>query len=284
MADHPGFDIPPAPKDTRFYVVLSGLVPLVEHETGLRAYMLDIQGHEHLAGQWLVEQRVPKRLAVTLTGVKQGGASLVDGNSAPIVNMKDRPLPSRNDQGIHAQFDLPSPRKFHFLHACPFTFSDEGNQLLNAPTQMSGTRVLEYELSGDFEDVRLIETEDNWWWANGERRTRFDGSVEVGSLHLLDGPASVQSVPEGHNQTEYRLNLDILGAGFAKVNEEEGPTPARMMLPPGLSIWETLPLAYRAASADSIQDVIRTGGVQTAKTVGGGCPCCCAPCDGKKGG
>ncbi len=279
MIEHPQVKFPNTPPDTRFYVVLSGLVPLVEFDGKLRAYMLFVKGHAHLAGQWLCEQDVPLGLSVTLRGVKAGNRHLYDRDADGTPLAKIKAAPEIDHPDVHACFDLPLPREIYYLNLGEIEIKDPDKELVAPPKFLSGTRVLEYELEKDFRDVFLDRSENDAFWNNLDRRTTFKNDAEVGSLHLIDGIKDPNLTPVGHNQQEYLLNSRAFGAtglSFGEVGKEIAPTQS----PDGLSEFEILPLDWRPASTDYLADFLRTGGLEVTKTVGGLCRPCCAPLSG----
>lgn len=279
---------PEEPADDRFYVVLSGLVSLIEYKGRFRAYMFYLKDHEHLAGQWLAEQEIPLGFRATLKGVKPGNCHLTncDGIDSPL--MEVRSIPSIKDPEVWAYIDLPLPRKKYFLNRGKVKVTDKHHELLITPTYLAGTRVLEYELDTDFDKVYL-ETKvldatnvkrGIAWWANGHRSTVFNNHRRVGSLHLIDGPRTKPR--QDHNRHEYGVNGRVLlGKNSTVKFEDLDPNPVpNTPYPVGLSVWETLPLDWRVGINSAFTDYLRTGKFPYKNLVSGGCKPCCSPVNG----
>lgn len=291
--------LPPAepvgdpPKGNIFYVILNGLVPIVEYgpvgNRKLRAYMLFVKGHDHLAGQWLAEQEVPLGFRGEVRGLKPGHYSLNDqddGPNTPLVKVTD--LPSVRNDEVWAYFELPLPRRPpYYLNRGAIQIDDHDGQLRANAKYLSGTRVLEYELATDFRDVyiesKAFDAESKpvsiSWWINGERRTNFPAG-SISTLHLIDSPR--KPVQQSHNLHEFDLNGRVLvgrkcslkfsNLGTTAIEDEE-PVP-------GLSRWETLSLGWRTDILQALTGYLRTGEVDYDDLVNGSCEFCCAPANG----
>src|SRR4029077_20057404 len=99
--------VPPSPANTPdvqvLYVVLHGLISLVDIGTGFLAFALDMQDqHRYLFGNWLTEDEIPARstgsqpLTAELVGVDAGNKRL-DSDQNVIVEIDKVPDPDHQD-------------------------------------------------------------------------------------------------------------------------------------------------------------------------------------------
>ena len=249
-----------------FYLVLHGLISIIETPTDLRLYMLDVGPvHAYEGGNWGAFIPIGQGSSGTLLGVKDGGIG-PDPIANPVVKIPA--IPSTNITGVYSVITVPKPRKIHSIDKGEIQITTGSDQLVDAPKTLSAVRILEYEAATKLEDISLSfgPTPIQFWSAEFSI-ARLSASQRYSALHLADDPPVGSAVPVTHQVDEFALSCQVLGTAIT-IKEAASPlTTPDSALPLGLSRIE-LGLEFPRQPND----------------IGGGCTACCGGADGKVGG
>ncbi|HEV3041296.1 MAG TPA: hypothetical protein VHA33_26265 [Candidatus Angelobacter sp.] len=292
----------------RLYVVLHGLICLVDDGDQFVAYLPDLkEQHKYLYGDWLVEDEIPPRapgqepFTAELHGVYSGRAHL-DPNENPVMKIAGYPADTYTD--IRAQITLPRPRCIHHflcgeVAADAFSRVDEfvGGK---APNRVCAIRVFEYsfpshldENDDDINNVRLEGVDGTAIWTcpdlaeviieKNDKETPVGPflrvcmedtrTLKVAVLHIFNEPDhDLKQGSEKHNIEEFALTSKFLGA---KTQLRHAPLidGDDSDLPPGLLEGEVDPLSVRHQTVLLLLLANRTG-VPSEGVGGGSGPAC----------
>jgi hypothetical protein len=279
-------ELPQLPGDntTQLYVLLHGLVSIVETPSSLFLYLIDMADqHEYRAGTWLSELEVAEGITATLTGVTAGNAAL-NGKENPLVNVAA--LPDVKTKNVHAIFKVPLPKEIRSYDRGTITVvGPETGKLVVTPDTLSGLRVLVYDVP-DVDNVALVQddaaavTIPFAWTANGTFTT-FENGAKLATLHVFSMPGAPIPAGSDHNVTEFRTGVTVLGADIsidAAVPIEVADPP----LLPGLSVLELASFEVRPkAVSQVVLDFIRVAKWIQGGPHNGSCDPCCGSGDGK---
>jgi|ERR1044071_1226724 hypothetical protein len=276
--------IPPAAPATQniLFVVLHGLISLVDIGKGFIAYALEIgNDHRYLYGNWLTEEQIPPRpqggqpLIAELVGVDPGEAGL---DQALNVVVEIDQAPDVDDEAVRAVFKLPKPSKIHHFIAGtvsglkPATEAPEtmppDKPVLGKPVALSGIRVFEYTFT-DSDNVHLTQAvgTDPLWLCPGPVRAK-GSTANVAVLHIYDQPGEAMKNEEQHTLDEFRKSAAFLGANIV-LADPVSAGPVTMLLP-GLQPGEVSCLSRRNEEVLTLVDNLRAG--KTLNPGTGGCP------------
>lgn len=204
---------PISPLPQRLYVVLHGLISLVQEGTsGFQALVLDMgDEHRYLVGNWLLEKEIAKGASEQLVGVDTPavGATL-DPQKNAIVTIST--LPDSSHPKVRAVFKLPPPEAIFHLTVGDFqgaALQDTDNKLKAQPKSMAGVRVFKYSLQ-DPSAVKL----GSLWSCPATMQVK---GQRVAVLHIYSQPG-VEMTPAAaiaHNRNEFESSASLLGAQLA---------------------------------------------------------------------
>ena len=230
------------PKENILYVVLHGLISLVEISNGgFDAYMIDMgTDHRYLFGSWLLESDIPGRnedigqdpLVLTLDSV-DAAAPTGDNTLSPDLNLiiaLNKPLPP-NLPRVRAVAHLPRPRQIYYFicgKITPGTITGDVNKLVQVPTGISGVRVFEYTFADGVEPQLFAgnpETKQAVWTCANDLAPV--GNRRVATLHFYDEPGEIldPGVAQAHNRDEFTQSAQILGAKISLAKDPGGALP-----------------------------------------------------------
>jgi|ERR1035437_6876458 hypothetical protein len=265
----------PAAGEHLLYVVLHGLVSIVETDTHFHLYLLDMESdHRYLVGTWLAEADFPKGASGVLKGVKAGNQGL-DPASNPALKITS--LPAVHAHGVHGKLVVVKPRALYSLDRGTISIvSGAIDRVIGTPATLSAVRVLEYELETDFDHVGIDGR--GFDWIAGTNFTTFGNGSRLATLHIFDMPGG--PVPPTHHVDEFALSSNVLGAPIA-IGAAIPQAVPNGPLPPGLPALEVPGFDARADEiSDLILDFIRTGQWIPRGSVDGSCKTCCGGADG----
>lgn len=270
---------PPREKEDILYVVLHGLVSIVETTNEFLLYLIDMEeDHRYLAGTWLGEKEVSRNTNSQLSGVDDGGEG-VDPVSNPVIKLQQ--APSRNHPKVFGVIRLPKPRKLYSLDRGEIKITAGFNNLLQPPATLSAVRVLEYRVTEGFGGVRMkpLQGDEGFAWVP-EHHTTFHSGARIAALHIYDMPGG--EVPVDHHVREFAISSEVLGAPIA-IDKQIVPEDMKgVEVPPGLSPLELVPLDSRATDVSpQVLDFIRTLEWNPSGTVTETCRTCCGGADGR---
>lgn len=290
------------PKENVLYVILHGLISLVEISNGgFDAYMIDMgTDHRYLFGSWLLESDIPARnedtgqdpLVFTLDSVDTA-APTADNTLNPDLNLiisVNKPLPP-NLPRVRAVAHLPRPRKIYYFicgKITPGTITGEVNKLVQVPTGISGVRVFEYTFADGVKPQLFAgnppQPPQKAVWTCPDDLAQV-GNRQVATLHFYDEPGMIldPGVAQTHNRDEFTQSAEILGAKISLAKDPGAALP----IPPitqtdihtlGVLQEEIAPLGGRPRVLLGFQFGKRTGGQPLPQprdtSAGGGGPIC----------
>jgi hypothetical protein len=283
----------PPVKENILYVVLHGLITLIDvKEKGFLAHVLEIgSDHEYLLGNWLEEAEIPTRnkdqapLRATLNNVDAGTAQLNPDLNAVF---KLQALPDDTARDVRAVLRLPRPRSIrNFVSGKldPGALSGDTTQLVQIPSQISGTTVFEYTFQNADPNVGPVPTltsdskVDLWTKpALAIVKDPPDAPIRVlsvAALHVYDEPGprlpgdELQNVAE-HNRREFDLSSVFLKSNLTLVKDTGKPADVNSeSLPPGLLMGEVLHLDERQVDVRFMVTSDRQGDVLAVDSGGG---------------
>jgi hypothetical protein len=264
----------PSEKPKVLYVVLHGLISLVdEGSEGFTAYLLNMRKeHQYLAGDWLVEDKIPNGSQWTLHGVARHGKAKLDATMHPV--LKAKPHASLVDSAlVRGTFHLPRPNCIHYQSLGklkPKSLQGDVSSLVRIPTFLSGARVFEYAFkNGD--QVNLRYKKELLW------QCIDPGESKYAVLHIYDQPG--QRMPgSSHNQREFAHSAAFFGKNLQLTQNTTGGghPPPRI---PGLLDGELSCLHDRRDKVVAMLATLRLG--EPVGNAHGGCGSeTCAGCDG----
>lgn len=268
---------PPANDERLLYVVLHGLVALVETPDEIRAIMIRMSDeHTYLAGSWLAERLVKRGSHGFLSGVK----GVTNG---PGLNPRHNPLlridrmPTLADPDVHACLSMPRPRNIHYLDRGKIRITGGAvDRLVDVPDTLSAVRVLEYDIETEFSAVFVGGM--GLRWTADKKFTTFDNGARVATLHIFDMPAG--PVSDTHHVDEFAISSRVLGAPLiidAAVEIAQNSAP-----PPGIPEFELFDFTERENEiSDVFTDWLRAGRWKPRGAIGGTCRPCCGSSDGR---
>ena len=250
-----------------FYLVLHGLISIIETPTDLRLYMLDVGPvHSYEGGNWGAFTPIDQGSNGTLLGVKDGGVG-PDPIANPVVKIPSPP--ATNTTGVYSVITVPKPRKVHSIDKGDIQITTGSDQLLDTPKTLSAVRILEYEAATKLEDISLKfgPGPNIQFWRAEFSIARLSESQRISALHLIDDPPLGSVVPVTHHVDEFALSCQVLGTAITIKEAAKALTTPLSALPLGFSRIE-LGLEFPHQPND----------------LGGGCTACCGGADGKVGG
>jgi len=265
---------PPPVREDLLYVVLHGLVSMVEIQDKIHLYLLNMgKDHRYLAGTWLAETDVAHGTFSELLGVSKDGHAGVDPVANPVLKLTA--LPPRNQDDVLGVIVVPRPRKLYSLDRGTITITTGQEHLVSEPETLSGVRVLEYVVKGGFAGVEIKGTGFQYTL---DHFSRFANEAGVAAIHIYDMPGG--EVGPNHHVDEFAVSSKVLGApieiGEAVQIVEEST------LPPGLSNLELKPLDSRSSDISApLLDFIRMAEWNPKGSVTGACRACCGGSDGQ---
>jgi len=248
------------------YLVLHGLISIVETPTNLQLYVINIgPDHVYQGGNWGAWTPLTQGVNGTLSGVKDGGVG-TDPVANPVVKIQS--APAADGSNVYCVITIPKPRKLYSIDQGNIKIKSGANLLVETPKTLSGVRVLEYEVQTKLEDISLNFGPHSQFWNAGFSIARLSESQRIAALHISNAPPDNVSMPGTHNIDEFALSCQVLGA-TVQINEpvEVTPTPDSA-LPLGLSRIE---LGLDFPRLRFHLDI-------------GGCQACCGGADGRVGG
>jgi hypothetical protein len=277
----------PPPLDSKqLYVILHGLVSIVETADTLFLFLLDMdKDHEYRAGTWLAEQEVVKGIKGELKGV-QAGTKRLDPLANPLLKLAT--LPDFDQPEVHAVFQAPIPKDILSFNRGMITVNGGATSLVATPATLSAVRVLVYDVETDFNSVKLIGTTggdeseaDIFSWDAHEAFTTFGNGARLATLHIFDMPGGPLADDSPHHVEEFAVSSRVLGAEIT-IGAAVPLTVTNGPLPAGLSELEMLDFDVRATRiSDLVLDFIRVGEWIQSGDVEGSCDSCCGGCDGR---
>jgi hypothetical protein len=246
----------------KLYVVLHGLVPLVEGKDKIHAFLIEMSGHTVSLGHWLSEKPFPdtRKDPLRLTGVNSGQAG-INRSLNLVVAVPDLDLEViTGNPDIHARIDFPKPDKLH-----SFFTADASNRLTGSQQpesqNYSAVQVFEYTVPGDSFEAVTISRKDFAVWETAGYTEMKDGT-KVSVLHIYNDPAS--PAPNKHAVDEFLKGSAIFGVDVGLADGEPLPFPREKQplqtnLPLGLMVEELTPLARRDHVVSHLLSPLRGG-------------------------
>lgn len=271
-------DIPAPPADNRFYVVLHGLISLVETATEFHAYALSVgDEHRYQAGNWLLENDMPKGFRAQLLGVN-GVAKSPDNSldAALSPTIKITALPNDTDAAIWARLVLPRPRKIHYLHLGQAAISNTAHLVATNP-KLCGLTILEYGVTGSFDQIGLYSLDGaTALWKSSAVTDFTPTGTRVATLHVIDSPSAAPSF--AHSQAEFALSAELFGQATVQLSDQPKDLSMQPSAPDGLSHLELITLKNRPLLRDRLADFVRTAKFTVGGALSGdpGCKSCCS--------
>jgi hypothetical protein len=246
------------PKENVLYVVLHGLISLVEMASdGFDAYMIDMgPDHRYLFGSWLLEKEIPERnedigqdpVVFTLDSVDAAAPAADNTNTLnPDLNLiidlnktlgPNKRLPP-NLIRVRAVVHLPRPRRIYYftcgaVTAGSITGKDKDN-LVKQPKEISGVRVFEYTFANGVKPRLLtgnpVTNKPAVWTSPADLAPV--GNRNVATLHFYDEPGVNldPNVAQPHNRDEFSKSSATLGADLMLSKDTGGARPLPFGLP-----------------------------------------------------
>lgn len=267
---------PPPAGEKLVYVLLHGLVAIVETSNSFILYMLNMEtDHKYIGGHWLAERDIPQGTKAVLTGVKPGNASL-DPKANPVIRL-DGPI--ADSAAIYATLTVPKPRRLYSLDRGRITIRSGAEHLVGIPETLSGLRILEYEITDFLSNVGVASSNTSFAWTPANNSTSFDNGSAIAALHIYDMPAG--EVPPGHHVAEFLLGSTVMGKPLELDDLVISLPDAPADVPPGLSPLEISVLGARNEEiSDLVVDFIRNATWRPSTAVSDTCRACCGSPDG----
>ncbi len=264
------------------YVVLHGLISLVDNGKGFIAFALEIgNDHRYLYGNWLTEEQIPPKppggqpLIAELVGVDEGDASL---NQTLNVVVEIPQAPDVDHEAVRAVFKLPKPSKIHHFIAGNLkglnlppngpNGPQASAQVVGKPVALSGIRVFEYTFQKS-DDVHLTQAvgTNPLWLCPGPVQAKGSTS-KIAVLHIYDQPGEAMKNEAQHTLDEFQKSAAFLGANITLAQPvDAGPVTTLL---PGLLPAEVSCLSRRQEEVLTLIDGLRLGNALNTGT--GGCP------------
>jgi hypothetical protein len=232
--------------ENRLYVVLHGLVCLIEDPAkDFTGYLID-RGHEHVyvAGNFGTEKPIGSNQVLTLVNVTPGAKRLDPTKNAVL----SKAQPKRGSVFDQSSIILPRPDDIlHFvcgLVVDGLTLVDPNTELAGPPTFISGTRVFQYTFT-DFNKVQLVAHDGSVFWQCP--RPTVVGNLAVAVLEVYNEPPhDLGTTAAAHNKKEFNDSLlfiqakkvQLLTPGFFPQDVDS--------LPPGLTEDQVCSLDVRS--------------------------------------
>jgi hypothetical protein len=266
---------PPAAEDI-LYLVLHGLVSIVQFEDKFHLYLIDMEDdHRYLGGTFLSEQDIPRGTSSELVGVSLKGGAELDPSANPVLKLDA--LPPVEQPRVNGVIVVPRPRKLYSLDRGTVTVTSGADKLVAAPKTLSGVRVLEYGVPTGFAEVAI---QGKGFEYRVEHFSKFPNGARVAAVQIYDMPGG--EVGPDHQVREFSVGSTVLGA---PIEIDEAVTvldPQNDELPPGLSKLELAPLDSRSADVSApVLDFIRLAEWNPTGSVTETCRSCCGAPDGK---
>jgi hypothetical protein len=260
----------PCPDDNVLYVVLHGLICLVdEGQDGFVAYLNEMgSDHSYLYGDFLGEHSLdsdPNNYTqyIDLVNVCSGTATL---NTKMNAVVKSGSVPSPGAKDVRAAISLPRPNDIHYYikgDISPGALKGDPKWLVEFPNQISGIRIFEY-LVPDFEQVQLQSGPRNILWKCAPPVVVYDPvkkrRINVAVLHIYNEPP--EEMPHAkaadHNLREFNRTLTYLGADLTLQVPGRVQRAKGLDLLPGLLLEEVLALDRRSDFAVTLVKYLRT--------------------------
>src|SRR6185437_11719257 len=212
----------PGVTENRLYVVLHGLVCLVEDPAGdFKGYLIDrANEHVYMAGDFGKEKTIPNKTkdipprVLTLKNVTPGAKTL-----NPTLNaVLKKAVPTRGQVFEQSSIVLPHPYDIlHFVCGAVIeglTLLDPGIELADRPLVISGTRVFQYTFT-DFNQVHLEDQDKVVFWQCPPPTivNTPQGDLAVAILEVYNEPPhDMGSGAATHNKQEFNDSLLFMQA------------------------------------------------------------------------
>jgi hypothetical protein len=276
-------NVPDHPLDNRLYVLFHGLISLVEApKDEFRAYALAIGSeHDYRFGTWLREAPLRQGTRAVLRGVSASPKKPLNSLNPklhPVIKLKR--LPDDKDKRIWAAFTLPRPRRIHY-HGRGQAAITRADLLIFPTKKVSGLTVLEYKITGPFEDLELRSSDGkNVLWKAASFTEFPKGGPKIATLHIFNSPPA-PNVTRTHSTDEFALSTAFLGQPLVKFEKTPQDLTEQPVLPGGLSNFEAAPLSSRGNFLDRLADFARTARFTSSHPLNDdGCKSCCSAADG----
>jgi hypothetical protein len=211
----------PAISTNTLYVVLHGLICLVDTKTEFVAYLLDMGSqHSYLCGNFLTEKDIPgpdigaNPLEGTLQGVDPVQAVPDENTLNQDLNavVKMRSVPPTTNRGLHVSIHLPRPKKIYYF-ICGYvdrgSISGDTTELFKIPKMISGIRVFEYTFSDPTNLLVNLNNDTTLWTCPNPLP-----HPNVTSLHIYNEPPipfQTTAAAAAHNVFEFNESGRLLG-------------------------------------------------------------------------
>jgi hypothetical protein len=276
------------------YVILHGLISLVDTGAGFNAYMFDMStDHKYLYGTWLLENEIPPRnegqdpLIFTLDSVigasRDSATNVLHPNLNLVIQLNGRTLPL-NLPDVRAVIRLPRPRMIYYYTCGQLednSIPEDTSGLVNgvAPRFISETRVFEYTFADSQKPQLLVgnpPSGPSLWHLPKDLAPV--GDRNVATLHFYDEPGEEMGLAEAeqHARAEFALGTKRLGlpltltkASIRNLPEPEGGNPLGLDVL-GILPEETTPLDGRFTEFLDRQYLRRSGKPRPGSGGGGG--------------
>lgn len=211
----PSAGVPGVPEN-RLYVVLHGLVCLIEDPAhDFTGYLID-RGNEHvyIAGDFGHENPIDSPV-LTLVNVTPGAKKLDPTKNAVVLKAK----PKRGKVFEQSSLVLPHPDDIlHFVCGIVVdgvSLIDPDTELADSPSVISGTRVFQYSFA-DFNVVQLLRQDGSVFWQCPQ--PTIVGNLAVSVLEVYNEPPhNMGASADDHNRKEFNDSLLFMQAKKVKL-------------------------------------------------------------------
>ena len=232
---------PPNVVENRLYVVLHGLVCLIEDPAGFTGYLIDEGNvHVYIAGDFRQEKPISPKEVLTLQNVTPGTKGLDPARNAVVAKTTPR--------NGSEQSSIVLPRPDDILHfVCGLliggSLSDPDGELKSQPVVISGTRVFQYSFT-DFRTVQLLAKDGSVFWQCSAPTTV--GNLAVAILEVYnEPPTDLGAGADQHNLQEFKDSLTFMQAKKVELLTTAVNPVDCDQLPPGLTADQVCSLDVR---------------------------------------
>jgi hypothetical protein len=254
---------PTQPAPMQLYVVLHGLISLVDHGDGLAGYLIDMgSDHRYLAGTWLNEQAIESGSHLNLTIPGTNGKSKLDPKQNLVVKPNFLVSVMRSFL-VQSVIEFPRPDNIVYLTRAPIdkhSLAGDLTSVTGTPEFLAGTKILQYNIQGP-DNVALAGGTQLWMCpplAQVPDPTHpAQVKLQLATLHVYNHPTRL--VDDKHNEREFNRAAAFLGVDLKLPKAVEIDDPSD---PPfGMLADEVGCLAHREDAVVRILNAIRRGEV-----------------------
>lgn len=227
------------------YVVLHGLVCLVDNGAGFTGYLLDRSEdtrvvHEYKAGTFRQENDLDERETLQLDGTDGTGTKKLSPKMNPVLK---KPIPQDQTFFARNKILLKYPNAIlHFVCGDPGnSLNDSKNELVEKKCIISGTRVFQYSFT-NYNDVKVRGDKSFFWQCPNPATTGGYAVFQLYNEPEFD-PGGVISIQ--HSLFEFNDSLIYMQAKSVQLRDAiVKPVPGDTV-PPGLTADQVCPLDMR---------------------------------------